>query len=159
MSDFEQLVDRAVRHAKKTLHRQGELYPTWFVVAPNGDEAVEKTPWENPLQKLVAIASLRFFLEAIRAQRFVMVCESWMVHAQSDADAEEIMASGISLEMRADRVEVISIVGEDQNGEHLYGFIPMHRQGRTFRYDDLVRDSGVIKSNFAGMIRPAGPLQ
>jgi len=88
------------------------------------------------------------------------VSESWMVTSDSEDEARLCAARGLS--HNPDRVEVLSVLGEDIDNAYINAFIPMirHGDGEPVTFGEMERgDQGLSESRFLGLLPRRGTPQ
>ncbi len=116
---LKRLFEIASKTVGKIFLEDGEISPMWHAVAISEDDGKEyqiviATPWCSIEEKHGAVAALREMFREHNVQRYVFVCEGWMVEVRK-------LPNEIAPSEHPDRREVITIVAEDRDGSQMSG--------------------------------------
>ncbi len=159
MNPLEELAATAAAIAKQNIAVEGETFPTWYIVCGDGQLIVQRTAWRDYADKMRWLSVLRFGMEAMNAQRYVLVSESWMVSVATEDEARYRAGRGLSKD--PDRTEVLSIIGEDTNNQFINAFIPIirHGDGEPATFGEMDRGDSLNESRFLGLLPRRGTAQ
>ena len=153
MTEFDKLVARAYKHAQKKMHREGEVWPTWFIIGPDDHELVKVTAWGAIEDRRRVTAAMSFAMRTAKAQRFVLIAECWMAGPRNEEDVAQLMQSQESIADRPDRQEVVIVIGEDTSGERISAWAEIQRaEGGRPRLGAMQRWDDSILTHLSGLL-------
>lgn len=113
IDDIDKLIEFGAVFAERVFNKNGGVPPIWIVQLPDGALTPIPTLWSNTEEKCVMLDALRRLFVDIGVCRYVFMVEAWTVEMRFEPPTNIPVPSE-----HPDRVEVVMLLAEDDEGGH-----------------------------------------
>lgn len=153
MSALREMVVHMRSFAVARFARLGVIEPMYVVETKSGERVPLAVPggFRSAEHKAAVVEIMRAFFKQEGVVRFVFVCEAWVAQAKDDGERQRIRQHRGSLADYPGRIEVVSIIAEDVDGEAISGEMEIVRESGAARLGEFKETT--MFGRFTGLLQ------